>query len=138
MRSRAGMAGLIAIALLALPSVAASQPSPKDYSKNGATGDYADSVTRQGAAASRANARAEAESALRKRSEALEQALAQERYYSSYGTGLDPASQARQATRAGEGFAWGDAAIGAGVALAVSAALAGFVIVRRRTAPAGA
>ena len=81
MRLRACTAGLTAIALLALPSLAPGATGEKDYSKNAATGDNV-------------SPRAEAEAALRKRSEALDRALQQGRLYPGYGTATNSAPQA--------------------------------------------
>ena len=125
MRLRACTAGLIAIALLALPSLAPGASDEKDYSKNAATGDTV-------------SARAEAEAALRKRSEALDRALQQGRLDPGYNTASDSVAQATRPADQG-GFAWGDAAVGAAVvALALVGAAAGLLVVRRRIATGGA
>ncbi len=127
MRSRAGVAVAMAIAVLALPSiaagaagddpqpgVAAAQMGTKDYSRNSASGDYV-----------RSDETAAALAALRIRSEALNQAMS-------------PASPVTAAAgpspEADSGFAWDDAAVGAAVALALVALLAGLAVVRHRTA----
>jgi hypothetical protein len=121
MRSRACIAIPLLIAFLAFPSVAAADdPRPgvaaaqigaKDYSKNAAGGDYA-----------RSDERAAAEAALRIRGEALNQAM----------------SPAAPTPKANSGFEWDDAAIGAGVALALVALLAGLAVVRHRIGDVGA
>jgi hypothetical protein len=127
MRSRACVAVAMAIAPLALPSIAAgADPEPgvaaaqfgtKDYSKNSAGGDYA-----------RSDESAAAE-ALRIRGEALNEAMA----------ASDSATAAAGPTpKADSGFEWDDAAIGAGVALALVALLAGLAVVRHRIGDAGA
>ncbi len=120
MRSRGCIAILLAVALLALPSLAAGdtpQPgsavaelSPKNYEKNSAGGDYA-------------GPRGEAEAALIKRGLALNRA--------AQAGELTGAAQAPRPA-ADDGFAWDDAAVGAGVALVLSAALASLLFVRRR------
>jgi hypothetical protein len=130
MRSRALATAVLTIALLAPPSLAApGDSSLKSYEHNSASGDYAAPVTPQGGPGSRGEARAEAEEALQRRSEALNRALAQERYYSSYGTSVASPSHS--------GFAWGDAAVGAGVAVALIGALGAVALLRRRIRTAG-
>jgi hypothetical protein len=126
MRSRACTAIAMAIALLALPAIATgdtpepgsavAELGPKNYAKNSASGDYA-------------GGRSEAEAALIKRGLALNQA--------AQASDLTGAAQAPRPA-GDDGFAWNDAAVGAGVALALSAALASLLFVRRRIAAGGA
>jgi hypothetical protein len=131
--SKAWIAGLMAIALLALPPLAAAdqpqpgsavaQQGPRDYSKNSASGEYTDP----------------AEAALAKRGEALNRALARARLHAGYGAEARVASEAAGAPgpTVQAGFAWGDAAVGAGVVLALLALLGSFAVVRRRIGPGG-
>jgi hypothetical protein len=127
MRSRASIATLLAIALLSLPAVsgvatadgteprfvdpkpgsAVAELGPKNYAKNGASGDFAGS---------------EAEAALIRRGLALNEALAA------------PAARAE----ADDGFAWDDAAVGAGVALALIGLACLLLVARRRITARGA
>jgi hypothetical protein len=117
---------LVAIALLALtPAAAAAQPEPgsavpelgpRDYGKNAANGEYRGPT--------------QAERALALRGEALNRM-----YAPGAPSGLP--SRPQDAPAAGAGFAWGDAAVGAGVVLALSALLGSYAVVRRRIGPAG-
>jgi hypothetical protein len=105
---------LAAVALLALPAVATSAT---DYSKNGATGDYAHGP--------------------------LPPAVSAKDYSKNGATGdyvpaETPSVQVETVADNG-GFAWDDAAIGAGVALALALIALGAttLIRRRRASPAG-
>jgi hypothetical protein len=106
---------LVAIALLALtPAAAAAQPEPGSAVPELGPRDYG-----KNAANGEYRGPTQAERALALRGEALNRMYA-------------PGAPA-----AGAGFAWGDAAVGAGVVLALSALLGSYAVVRRRIGPAG-